>query len=90
MRNKRVIGDRAIYSGTGFCRFAEKRKKRTGKVKYSPIFFAAAEDLKLFKVNKETSKIQLWNLSKNIGSVDETHFRLLIRLEKMLRDGNWS
>ncbi|MDQ0861069.1 NUDIX domain-containing protein [Bacillus sp. V2I10] len=88
---------RELFEETGqfvpeldFAGLLKKRKKRTGKVKYSPIFFAAAEDLKPFKVNKETSKIQLWNLSKNIGSVDETHFRLLIRLEKMVRDGNWT
>ncbi|UAL53424.1 NUDIX hydrolase [Bacillus sp. CMF21] len=88
---------RELFEETGqvvpeleFAGLLKKRKKRTGKIKYSPIFFASAKDLMPFKVNKETSEIRLWDLTENIGSVNKTDFRLLTRLEEMLLDGNWT
>ncbi|TDL80542.1 NUDIX domain-containing protein [Peribacillus frigoritolerans] len=86
---------RELFEETGqfipqleFAGLLKKRKKRTGKIKYSPIFFADAEELMPFKVNKETSKIILWDLSEHIGIIDQKDFSLLIYLKERLLDGN--
>lgn len=88
---------RELFEETGqfapeleFAGLLKKRKKRTGKIKYSPIFFADAEELMPFNVNKETSDILLWNLTENIEAVNKTDFRLLTCLEKLLLDGKWT
>ncbi|MGG4488000.1 NUDIX hydrolase [Metabacillus idriensis] len=88
---------RELFEETGqfipdleFAGLLKKRKKRTGKIKYSPIFFASAKELMPFNVNKETSDIRLWNLGEHIGAVNKTDFRLLTCLEKMMVDGKWT
>lgn len=88
---------RELFEETGqyvpqleFAGLLKKRKKSTGKVKYNPIFFADAEELMPFKVNKETSKIILWDLSEHIGMIDQKVFSLLIYLKERLLEGNWT
>ncbi|MCM3626778.1 NUDIX hydrolase [Paenibacillus glycanilyticus] len=48
-----------------------KVKKPNGVIKYNPVYFAELDYIAQFKENNETDKILFWNLSDDIGYVDE-------------------
>jgi 8-oxo-dGTP diphosphatase len=48
-----------------------KVMKPSGDIKFNPVFYGELEDLVEFKENDETEEILLWDLSEEIGYVDE-------------------
>lgn len=48
-----------------------KVRKPDGTIKYNPIYFAELEYIVPFKENDETDKILFWNLTDNVGYIDE-------------------
>ncbi|MGR9048241.1 NUDIX domain-containing protein [Halobacillus faecis] len=69
---------RELYEETGqkvskleFKGLLEVKNLITSDIKYNPIYFTTLEKLQPFQKNCETSKIQLWDLKREIGYVDE-------------------
>ncbi|RZT23627.1 NUDIX domain-containing protein [Fictibacillus sp. BK138] len=54
-----------------------KSKKLNGEIKFNPVYFTNMEKLQPFKENEETSKIMLWDLREEIGSIDSVDIRIL-------------
>lgn len=48
-----------------------KVRKPDGAIKYNPIFFAELDSIVPFKENHETDKILLWNLTEDVGYIDD-------------------
>jgi 8-oxo-dGTP diphosphatase len=48
-----------------------KVRKPNGVIKYNPVYFADLDYIVPFKENNETDKILYWNLTDDIGYVDE-------------------
>jgi 8-oxo-dGTP diphosphatase len=49
-------------------------------VKYNPVYIATVEKIHPFLPNNETSKIVLWDLIDDIGTIDETDYTFLATL----------
>lgn len=48
-----------------------KVKKPSGEIKFNPIYYTSVDEVTSFKENEETDKILLWDLSDEIGCMDE-------------------
>ncbi|WP_274364086.1 NUDIX domain-containing protein [Paenibacillus thermotolerans] len=55
-----------------------KVRKPNGAIKYNPVYFAVLDYIAPFIENDETDKILFWNLSDDIGYVDEVDRAVLI------------
>ncbi|SDW21989.1 NUDIX domain-containing protein [Paenibacillus sp. CF384] len=65
-----------------------KVRKPDGAIKYNPIYFADLEYIVPFKVNDETDKIMLWNLTDDIGYIDEVDQAVLKWCNSIALTGN--
>lgn len=81
---------RELYEETGqslnkmtFKGLLKIQKNEDKSLKFNPIFHASINNLQPFIENTETSKIHLWDLNENIGTIDEVDFILLNYLSKM-------
>lgn len=54
-----------------------KVRKPDGSIKYNPIYYAELDYIVPFRENDETDKTLLWNLSDNIGYIDEVDVAVL-------------
>lgn len=75
---------RELYEETGqvatnlkFQGLLKSKKIINGKIKYNPVYLGEMEELQPFKENEETSKIMLWDIKEEIGSIDSVDIRIL-------------
>lgn len=75
---------RELYEETGqllnnmtFKGLLKVQKKEDKSIKFNPIFHTSVKKLQPFVENNETSKIKLWDLNEDIGTIDEVDFALL-------------
>ncbi|OZM57575.1 DNA mismatch repair protein MutT [Lottiidibacillus patelloidae] len=68
---------RELYEETGqivsnmiFKGLVKVQNKTTRAIKFNPVYYAEIEKLQPFVENEETSKILLWDLKEEIGSID--------------------
>jgi 8-oxo-dGTP diphosphatase len=74
---------RELYEETGqnvseleFKGLLKVKNVTNDEIKYSPVYFTTLEKLQPFQKNNETSEIQLWDLKKQIGVIDEVDIKI--------------
>ena len=82
---------RELYEETGqrienlvFKGLAKIRNLDTQHVKYNPIYFCKVDQLTDFIPNDEMEKITLWDLTSDIGTVDQVDFQIWKALKNVL------
>lgn len=60
---------------------AKIRNLNSQHIKYNPIFFSKVENLTASIPNEEMESITLWDLSGDIGPVDDVDIRILMALK---------
>ena len=75
---------RELYEETGqhltdleFLGLLKLKNSFKGNIKYTPVFFAAVEQLQPFIENEETTEIKLWDMNEEIGYIDEMDLEIL-------------
>lgn len=75
---------RELYEETGqrvsdleFKGLLKVKNLSSNEIKYNPVYFTTLKRLQPFQKNDETSEILLWNLSEQIGYIDEVDSKLL-------------
>ncbi|MDY0393963.1 NUDIX domain-containing protein [Virgibacillus halophilus] len=74
---------RELYEETGqrvsnleFKGLLKVKNLTNNEIKFNPVYFTTLLNLQPFKKNVETSDIQLWDLKKSIGNIDEVDMKV--------------
>lgn len=82
---------RELYEETGqkvknlaFKGVAKIRNLETHQIKYNPVYFCKVPHLTTFIPNEEMERITLWDLSSDIGPIDQVDFQIWMALKDVL------